>query len=357
MKRVLFKFLLFVGLVAGLSACERYVAPDNTVRRTVLVYMEARNSLSGNSQDDIVEMRLADIPKDCRVLVYHSAYGSAPKLIEVVNGREVVLKQYPEGTSAVDSEQMRSVIVTAQTIAPALEYGLILWSHSSGWMQSPVKARGFGLENSREQMSVSDLADALEGCELDFIVFDTCYMGCVEVAYELRRSARYMVASVCEVPEDGMPYDLTLRELLDKNMVGGLKRAIDITVESYVGEGGCPSTLSLTDLTKMDSLAEAVVAASGELPETFEPQVFSISTPYKRLFYDFGQWFQAIGGDKLAMDDAILYERHTASVWGQVALTHCSGLSIYLPEFSQGYDYDSYGHSTLEWYNFIHSQY
>ena len=315
--------------------------------------MEARNSLSPTSTEDIIEMQRAIIPKDCRVLIYQSANSNPPRLIEIVNGREVVLQQYPDETSAVDPSHLRSVISTAQLLAPAQEYGLILWSHSTGWMQTPMKSRGFGYEYSREQMSISDLADAIKGLDLDFIVFDTCYMACVEVAYELRNAARYMVASVCEVPEDGMPYIKTLPALLSEDMAEGLKEAIDVTVSSYPNFGGCPSTLSLIDLTKMDALAAAVKdARRGPIPN-YTPQVFSTSHPYNRLFFDFGQYFDVIGGNESAKNDAILHERHTSSIWGRLPLTHCSGLSIFIPEFSSGFNYDSYGYSSLEWPQFL----
>jgi hypothetical protein len=239
-------------------------------------------------------------------------------------------------------------------LAPAQEYGLILWSHSSGWQQRPTKSRGFGLENNSTQMSISDFVSAINGTEMDFLFFDTCYMGCVEVAYELRHAAHYMVASVCEVPGMGMPYNRTLPELYNQDMIEGLKNAIDITVSSYAAGNGCPSTLSLIDLSKMDNLAQAVKNAPATLPEDFVPQRFSISEPYCWLFYDFGQYFQAIGGDPDALTSAVLHEQHTAMIWGTIPITHCSGLSIFLPNFSQGkFNYDSYGYSSLQWYKFL----
>lgn len=319
-----------------------------------MIYMEARNSLAGNAGLDIAELKRVDIPRDCRVLVYQSMRNTAPKLFEIINSREIPLKIYPEETSAVDPEQLRSVIISAREFAPSHEFGLIMWSHSSGWIQSMIKSRGFGLENSSKQMSVSDLADAVENLEIDFILFDTCYMGCVEVAYELRHAARYMAASVCEVNEDGMPYDLTMPALFAEDMVAGLKNAIDITVTYNTAIDPCPATMSLIDLSAMDRLAQAVKSAPGTLPDDYVPQRFSDDTPYSRIFCDFGQYFDAIGGDPMALNAAIIHERHSPTYWGH-PLTLCSGLSIYLPECSPGYNYDSYGYSSLEWYKFIHS--
>lgn len=357
MKRTFSLFLPLLTLLLCLAACERYVAPDPTVRRTVLIYMEARNNLAADAYDDIAEMKRASIPADCRLLIYLSTQGVAPKLFEIVNGREVPLKIYPEETSAVDPAQLRSVIASTQELAPAREYGLILWSHSSGWQQSPVKVRGFGLEYSYKQISTSDLADAVEGFNLDFIIFDTCYMGCIEVAYELRNAARFMVASVCEVPNEGMPYDATLPALMKPNIKDALIETINInhSINAPANVGGCPVTLSLIDLSRMDALAQAVKDAPLPLPDDFIPQVFSVSHPYRHLFFDFGQYYNAIGGDPDPIKAAIIHERHSLSIWGQLRLDHCSGLSIYLPQFAPGYDYNSHGYSSLEYYKFIHS--
>lgn len=359
MKRIFDNYVARLGLVLmlflPLAGCEKYEAPEPDCRRMVLVYMEASNSLSGSATSDINEMLSAKIPADCRLLVYLSAYGSAPQLLEIKNGRRVVLATYPEETSAVDPAQMTRVIAEARRIAPSREAGLVLWSHSSGWQQTSLKARAYGLENSSRQMSVSDLAMAVANQGLDFIVFDTCYMGCVEVAYELRHAARYMVASVCEVPTDGMPYQLTLPALFDADMAGGLCRAVDVNVDYYLPrpKGTCPSTLSVIDLSAMDALADAVKECPAELPADYEPQVFSVSRPFRYLFFDLGQYLAAAGGDTDALDRAVIHERHTSSIWGVISLDHCSGLSVYLPQFAEGYDYDSHGYSSLEWAKYL----
>lgn len=348
------KILTILFALISLASCERYVAPDTTARRTVLVYMEARNNL--NSSSDIEEMTRAAIPADCHLLVYYSSSNTAPRLMEIRKGKEITLKSYPAEASAIAPKQMAAVIADARTLAPAKELGVVMWSHSAGWTQTnDMPLRGFGYENYARQMSVTEMATGMSGQNIDFIFFDSCYMGCVEVAYELRHCARYLVASVCEVPGPGMNYEYTIPALMRTDMVGGLKEAIDITVDGYRATPSerCPSTLSLIDLGKMDALAAEVRTHQKQLPEDYQAQRFSCDRPYKYLFFDLGQYLDAIGG---SINDAVLHNRHTSRIWGEIPLEHVSGLSIYLPELTQGLDYDTYGYSTLQWYNFIHKQ-
>lgn len=341
------------GRSAGTEEPEVPAAVDS-VRRVVLVYMEARNNLYGFAYDDIEEMRLAEIPADCRLLTYRSIRNEEhPTLTEILpDGRDTVLATYEAQASAVDPVQMRRVMDDVSRLAPSAELGLVFWSHSSGWRQKKPAARGYGLENGR-QMSVSDLGGALQGRKLDFLLFDTCYMGCVEVAYELRGVAPWLVASVCEVPTRGMPYDRTLPGLFDADTPRGLIGAIDANVDFYLSDSDerCPSTMSLIDLTAMEALAEAFEPVFGqELPEGYEPQRFSISSPYRDLFFDLGQYMEATGAATAALDAAVAHERHTPKIWGRVELSQCSGLSVFLPQLSSGLDYTAYDYNTLAWF-------
>lgn len=361
MLKFFWNMLAAVTVASMLAACESgEPEPIAEVRRTILVYMEARNSLgaAGNSASDLEEMGLARIPSDCRLLVYRSESSGAPALVEVKGGRQKTLKTYPAEASAVDPEQMMTVLADVKQLAPADDYGLIMWSHSSGWQQTSRRSRGFGLEDSARTMSVSDLASALAVIDWEFIYFDTCYMACVEVAYELRHAAHYLVGSVCEVPADGMAYDQTLPFLFSAGTVEGLRRAIDITADGYLSLSNslCPVTLSLIDLSRLDNLALTVKQNQKPLPVGYSPQRFSTSSPYRYLFFDLGQYMEAIGADMEALDLAVIHERHSPLIWGVLPMNHCSGLSVYLPELSgSGYDYSSYGYDTLDWYRFLNS--
>lgn len=357
MNRYFLSLLLFC---LALTGCNDRSAPEPELPadRVVLVYMEARNNLSAEALDDLDEMRRAEIPAGSRLLVYRSRSGEPrPALIEIFQGRDSVLKTYDEADMATDPEQMARVIADVHRMAPSDEFGMIFWSHASGWRQKSAPAlnsRGFGSELGN-MMTVTQLADALgRDSKIDYLFFDCCYMGCAEVAYELRQSARYFVASVCEVPAGGMPYHLTVPELFNRNMVQGLKNAIDINVDYYLNDPSerCPSTLSLVDLSKLDALIDSVRPTIGQsVSQSFYWQRFSRNAPYRDMFTDLGQYMKTFGAT--LPDGLILHERHTESVWGTISLTYCSGLSIFYPNFANGIDYTYKGYDTLQWAKYL----
>jgi len=339
-------------LALGVAACH-HEEPEVKVRRTVLVYIEGRNNLSGNAYSDLAEMRRGEIPADGRLLVYRSIRGEDhPTLMEVYAGGDSVLADYPAETSAVDPAQMRRVLADARRLAPSDELGMILWSHSSGWRQKSVPlSRGYGLEDSWKQMSVTDLAATLEDQGLDFIFFDSCFMGSVEVAYELRNAAPRMVASVCEVPSDGMPYHLTLKHLFDPDIDAGLAAAIDATVELYSDSPltSCPSTLSLIDLTRVGEVVDVLrPVINNPLPEgTY--QRFATSPTYRDLFFDLGQYIDSLGGNSDILDRIVLHERHTPyPIWDVMPLLYCSGLTVGIPSMNPD-AYLKHDYYTLSW--------
>lgn len=352
-------FLIILTILAGifLAGCHRDDEPQ-TARRTILVYMAAKNNLSYYATLDISEMMRAEIPADCRLLVFRSTYDYGTELFEIKGGQMKTLKTYEEGTLAADAETLTRVLVDARRLAPARENGIIFWSHSTGWhgaVKAPALNRSFGQEQGHV-IELPELQRALSTApKFNFIFFDSCYMGGVEVAYQLRDCADYMVGSVCEVPSTGMPYNLTLPSLFSTDIVGGLIEAIDINVDYYLDRPRelCPSTLSLINMSKVEALAEAsrpLYVNAKEPGETL--QYFSVTKPYSTLFADLKQYMEltARHEDELvpferALAEAVIRERHTSTIWGQLPIDHCCGLSVNPSPHSA-----DYGYMNLAWF-------
>lgn len=219
--------LLSLILAIVLQSCREVPEPalptHEHADRTVVIYMAANNSLGSNGADvdDMDEMSAAmtggQFPDSTKVVVFHAPYtnGKNHSLLQLErDGSWTTLKTYPQGLSSVSPERMRQALADVITLAPAAHYGLILWSHAMGWTNGPDSKpasvlRSFGLDN-RQEMTITDMASALAGFKFEYIYFDCCYMGSVEVIYELRDNAPLIVASPAEVPFDGMPYQTTL---------------------------------------------------------------------------------------------------------------------------------------------------
>ena len=217
--------ILCVGCLFLTTACsddDPEPLPSGECLRTVLVYMAADNSLSGLEQTDLNELKTGMAAlgtTNVHLLVYIDNKSQEPKLVEYVanNGKvtESVIKTY-EARNSVGVDETHEVFndVFGDSRFKAQSYGLVYWSHGDGWIPNPLPStRWIGQDtgNGTHYMNISDLVSILdEAPHFDFILFDACFMLSVEVGYELRAYADYILGSPTETPGTGAPYDKIL---------------------------------------------------------------------------------------------------------------------------------------------------
>lgn len=380
MKKLLLISILLPLLAVISCGDEPDPKPDpqpETTPRTVLVYMVANNSLSGFDSYDLDEMMVAaeagDLG-DSRLIVYHHGRGAIPQLKEITAEGIVVLKDYDTNDYSTSSRRMLQVISDMKSLAPADNYGLVLWSHGSGWLQDgidenesnaplslpeTVRPLSFGQDGSR-WMNVTTLASTLEGAGFDYVYFDCCYMGGIEVMYQMRRVAPLIVASATELPARGMPYDLNLRFLMPAN--ADVVAAATTTFGSYNSLSGDARTCTMSvintaALDKLAGLTARIYSAKESLPEDFVPQQFMLRNCY---LFDFEQYVEAKCSDaellaqwKSALAEAVVYENHTPRLWNTMEIKRHCGLStniLYRPE-DAGYK----NYNQLDWWTDVAS--
>lgn len=199
------------------------------VMRTVIIYMVAGNNLYKNAKQDIAEMQAISEQIDGNLIVYldapENSVDSVPVLFKIQDGNIQIIKKYKQQNSA-NGIIMEQVINDAVAIFPALEYGLVLWSHGTGWLPESVfdslkknqktKQRSFGLDNDKE-MGLIELSNSLP-IKFEFILFDACLMGNIEVIYQLRNKANYIIASPTETLVAGFPYTQIIPILFKKEV-------------------------------------------------------------------------------------------------------------------------------------------
>jgi hypothetical protein len=146
------------------------------------------------------------------------------------------ITRYTEEVNS-SSPSVLSDFMTYTLTDPALKadrYMLMLLSHGLGYMGLCVDEG----EPNRPWMPVDSLGSALDssytetGKRFDIVDIDACTMGCVEVAYELRDRAGYLVASQLAVPFDGINYRALLGGLSDDSDVSPVDLARKM-VEDY----------------------------------------------------------------------------------------------------------------------------
>lgn len=375
--------LLLAGIAAVLTGCSRGDEPEPVpVDRTVLVYMLADNDLGSvygfdaQNIDEMVQVAEEGELNGGNLIVYRDGYDTNPQLIQIKRNasgkaQKIIVKEYPDRNSAT-GEVLRSVIDETVELFPASEYGLILWSHSTGWVPgnssialAPARrqlppTRSFGQDDSH-YMEIDELADALPDHRFRFILCDACFMGSIECAYQLRNKTDYYIGSAAEVMGAGMPYTLTMPRLFDYQL--DLSEVCRTIYDYYNNQSGAyrTATVSLVNCGKLEVLADAArtifeAHAQDAMPNLSGVQHFDRYTPY--ISYDMRDYLSQLAtADELylldqALAETVLYQAATPSILGVLTInTHC-GLTCYAMGTGDA-TLDSY-YTTLDWYRQVY---
>ena len=290
-------------------------------------------------------------------MVYHNPYGTdfgnAPQLLEVTPDGLEVLKSYPDDPSIYSTgiERMREVIADMKNTAPAESYGLVLWGHAKGWMTESgdivekTVPRSYGHDRGK-WMSLTSLANALDGERFDFLYIDCCLMGTVEVVYELRNVAPVIAASPTEVEGEGMPYQLNVPIFLSPNP--DMNLAAKNSYEYHLKGGRCCQMVVVnTDaIPALASASRAIYAIATGFPEglssiqILSQRFDSTSAQYGhcRPVYDFESYMQLLATDnpqllqtwQKAYDACISYKASTPTEFNGIPVETYGGLGSFI---------------------------
>ena len=362
--------LLLISL--GLLSCQKDSPTPELLPRyeITLVYMVADNDLAPYALKDLNEIERGFVPnRRDKLLLYidsntSTALPSHPVLLEIVHDTteiiaSKIIASYPEQNSA-------NKTVMSNVLKDALSYykgdnrykGLVLWSHGHAWLpegyhietenKSGVVVKSFGKDMSPREgaMELPDLAKVLNPYRFDYILFDACFMGSVEVLYELRHSARYFIASPAEILADGFPYHLLLPYLIGKLQ---LEKATEAYYNYYNALEGArqSATVTLVDGEQLEALASFCKQLN--ISELSLAHLQQYSRNNEKYLFDLKQVLLE-SNVKGEMEPIWLQlckvERHTPR-FANIALTHCNGLSVYL--FGKNETLNNY-YKQLSWY-------
>lgn len=260
---------------------------DTTVSHTVLVYMAAENSLSRHVYNDISEMLAGhtSLTANDHLLIYLDDT-SLPCIYEINNATTgtsrldlTPVKTYEEDMNSASAEVLDEVLQYVESTYPADDYGLVLWSHASGWLpllssenttssvkgtQGNAKRRSFGIDNGKNttsnkgsQMDVEDLAEVLNvHAPFRFVMFDACFMQTLEVAYALRNCTDYLVGSPAEIPGPGAPYNLVMPYMFADQFDGDKLAQVYNDYYKEKSSSRYGGVMSCVHLAEMDEFAQ-----------------------------------------------------------------------------------------------------
>lgn len=316
---------LLLPAVLGSCIAEDYEGLDpNLPTRTILVWLGSDNNLSDETERKIEALRQGWTYTGNKCLIYRDSRDGA-HLLRLRGGCRTTPTPYVETVRDYGAENSASPETFARVLRevadayPADSYGLIFFSHASGWLpsgtlQNPQKrSRSIGIDDGgaeRAEMEIAEFAAAIPDGMFDFIVFETCLTAGVEVAYELRGKSGCMLASSAEIVSPGFTpvYPSALRLLCNtavetRTALGAFGRAyMDYVAENYTGARRS-ATLSLIDIGEISPLAARTQAAlrtrSAEAPDLSRLQHFDRpgsygDSPALPRFFDLDEWLEEV---------------------------------------------------------------
>jgi len=271
--------------------------PNRTgARWTIMVFLNAANDLDEYSELNVNQMEQAQTNPNVRVVVQWkrsarfapqgSWTGTRRYLIQHDNDpteiRSQLLEDMGQGVDMGSAQTLREFIQWAQTNFPADRYALVIWNHGSGWRsRALVEGRAVSFDDElRTSIKIWELPTAIRPTSdapvLDVLLFDASLMQMLEVAYECRYVARYIVGSEESPPGEGYPYHEILAPLMNNPTMptrDWVAQIPEIFVSWYATNypGYSNITQSAVDTSKLEVVANAVdCLASVLLAKRFE---------------------------------------------------------------------------------------
>ncbi len=363
MKRV---FLYIIAVIVPFFAvsCEPVngIEPEFPVKdKTVLIYMVGNNNLSFNAAANLTDLKRGYVPSDGNLLVYYHTSAQSPVLLQLRNdvSGEVVqdtVYRFPQRNSA-QAESLKSALQVTQTMFPANEYGLFLWSHGTGWLPSGHYSKSFGSESGVE-MEIVDMVKAFP-YKLSFVVFDACLMGCIEVAYQMKDSVDYVIASPAEILSNGFPYANIMRHLFKTPA-----DYISVAQEYYnhynnMSGQNRSATISVVKTSELENLANATKTVFDKYRDNISLLKYDSVQGYYRYdkcwFFDFGDFIRTIAGEEDAapvfdaLEKAVVYKAATPRFIDYIIdPDKFSGLSTYIPVSPSNPELDAF-YAKFDW--------
>ena len=363
-----FFFLLQLTVLLVFTSCHREdPTPDPTppvpteAENTIFVYMPW--SGSPGSLYPFFQKNLTDIKQavesqgglgDKHLIVFISDSPSKGSLINVkyqqgrcVDDTVAVFNNTLASQQLNSANWITTVLKRVQAYAPARSYSMIVGCHGMGWIPGnsgtrrryttsafrrrdverlPL-TRWFGGDTYKTDISTFDKGIEQSGIgKMQYILFDDCYMSTIEVAYELRHSAKHIIACPTEIMAHGMPYDLLWTELSKSSPDYG--SICDTFYNFYISYSYPYGTIGVIDCSQIDGMVDIMksINHSGNLVSVSEDDVQIMDGYQPAMFFDMGDYVRKIAKNETALlarferqlSLLVPYKRNTPSFFTEV---------------------------------------
>lgn len=408
-------------LILTLCGCEDWCGrkKEREYDDVLIYYAAGYNSLSSFLKGDFNDLKKGYIPRDANgedvliAYVHVKTNEPSPVLLRLYKDKQArlvtdTLAIYDKSTISSSARQLGDVLRSVNEKFPAKRYGMIFSSHSTGYLpagyytgskeyedgmvaraglsssgrnQNPTAPEGLDPVPYREpdygpdspltksigqdavgglsyEMELSEFASAIP-MYMDYIMFDTCLMGGIEVAYELKDVCGKIGFSQAEVLAEGFDYTKLTRHLFLNDAPRPEKVCEDYFLY-YDAQTGLErsATISCVDCTKLGSLAQVCSGLFSKYADSISQVDPDKVQRYYRSnyhwFYDLQSILVEAGIDAAelesledALNECVIYKAATPSFIGSFDIEVFSGFSMFLP--SNGGDRLKEFYKTLEW--------
>ncbi|TYT21064.1 hypothetical protein FY122_08720 [Dictyoglomus thermophilum] len=369
------------GKVIGSSSIVCYI----NVEWTILMYLDGHNDLENYIQQDISYISSFSRTDGVNIVILAGPkrYVAESYLYYFHNGKLDILESglYNFGNSNL----LYYFLKYSVSNFPAKRYLVVLENHGSGWRAPAREDRDICFDEiSGDSLTIPELREGLSyftdiGKKIDLLYFDACVMGNLEVAYELKDVANYLVFSEANVIgqtrwDQIMSYILSNPSTTPESLG---RKIIDIYYSNYSIK---PITMSLIDLSKISAILGELYYFSSYLMNTLPDSASAIMNirlntlsfePYggsNKEYIDINDFaYKIINNSNYNeltnsaynlvnyVNSAVLYHKYSG-------FNYTCGLSIWFPaiaeDFLKGYNkykelkfYNNSG--GFSWYSFI----
>ena len=365
--------------------------PAGPAKWTVLVYMNAANSLDSYAENDINEMEQVGSTDQLNIIVQvkrrNVNFQNTRRMLIAKDGQpnavtSPVIQDLGLGVDMGAWQTLKSFVEWGIATYPSEHVAVVIWNHGDGWRSltavNPITKAISEDDLTGNHIEIWQLPQALRPLDtspvLDVLAYDACYMQMAEVAQEVRLCTQYICGSEEFFPGEGYPYELMLTPLHDTPTISARMFASSLVDNIYAGlsyNGSITQSAldasTITALTaKIDAFAGALMSSSITKDEAnvVRTQAQSYVIPENKDLIDYAKRMAALRPDDAnlqaayvqltaAVASAVVNEKHTND-----AVKDSHGVAIYLPsrlDFDTKYLNTAFSRAT-RWDEWIQSQ-
>lgn len=309
------KNFLIIIAIFFISSCVK-VEEKMNYKKAMLFYAASANNLQPDiltNVQDIVKYYVANGEKDIYVFLKKPGEnGTLSRVTRRSTGNELVaVRTYDKSLNSASTEFLAQVLSDLKALPEVIEItDIMLSSHGSSWTPKIVvggtlssetpPTRGisqysFGQDNVKNDvtMNIDEMAKIFEQYSFNSIIFDACNMCSIEVLYQFRNSAKYILSSPAEVLSYGMNYPAITAYFTQPVTLESLRVMAEETYKFYNAQEDILAksvTFTVTDCSKLEEFGAVVKEITSRA--TYEDN--RNATPSTMIRYD---WRNGVGKD------------------------------------------------------------